>query len=113
MPMNAAYLNALRTHGASLITHIALVDAGGTELTGGSYARQAVTWATPATGLIRPNADLVFPVPAGAVVAAWRGYSASTGGTSYDGEAVTQRTYTNAGTYELLAASTGIQHAAA
>jgi hypothetical protein len=29
MPMNSAYLDALRDHGQSLITHIGLVNAGG------------------------------------------------------------------------------------
>lgn len=105
--MNSAFHNALATHGASLITHIGLVDAGGTELSGGGYARQAVTW-TGAAAVKSPNADLVFTTEAGDVVAEWRGYSALTGGTDYGGAAVTTRTYTNAGTYTLLAASTNI-----
>jgi hypothetical protein len=44
-------------------------------------------------------------------VAGWRGYSALTGGTNYGGAALTTRNYSNAGTYELLAASTNITHA--
>lgn len=110
MAMTAAYRNAIRDHGQSLITHIGLVDASGVELTGGGYARQAVTWVDDGDGVSRPSADRVFTTEAGDVVAGWRGYSASTGGTNYGGEAVTQRTYSNPGTYTLAAAQTSIAH---
>lgn len=111
--MNATYLNALRTHAKSLITHIGLVDDGGTELAGGSpaYARIPVTWADGADGVMNPNADLTFNVPASTTVGGWRGYSAGTEGTDYGGEDLAQEVYTNQGTYKLLAASTGITHA--
>lgn len=46
MSMNETYRNAIATHGASLITHIGLVNGSGVELSGGSYARKAVTWTT-------------------------------------------------------------------
>jgi hypothetical protein len=104
--MNAAFANSLASHGASLITHIALFN-GSTELTGGSYARQAVTW-TGASNVKSPSGNLVFNVPAGATVTNWRGFSASTGGTDYEGATVTTASFTNAGTYTLLAASTNI-----
>lgn len=112
--MNATFRNALRTEGKSLITHIGLVNAGGTELTGGSpaYARQAVTWADGADGVMVPNANLVFDIPAAGVVAGWRGYSALTVGTDYGGGGVTQETYGAQGEYTLLAAQTGITIAA-
>lgn len=108
--MNTTFLNALATEADTLITHIGLVDDQGTELTGGSpaYARIAVTWTAPSNGLIRPDADLEFDVPASSNVAGWRGYSASTSGTDYGGEALTQEDYANQGTYTLLAASTAI-----
>jgi hypothetical protein len=111
MAMNAAYLNAIRDHGQSLITHIGLVDDTGTELSGGGYARQAVTWTDSADGVSRPSANLVFTTEAGDVVAGWRGFSASTSGTDYGGADLTEVTYSNAGTYTLLAASTSITHA--
>lgn len=113
MPMTDAYLNATANAGGALITHIGLVNAGGTELSGGGYARQAVTWTAGSAGLIRPTADRVFTVGSGAVVAGWRGYSASTGGTDYGGSALSQVTFGNAGTYTLTAASTGVDHDAA
>lgn len=110
MAMNAAFLNALRDEGQALITHIGLVDDGGTELTGGSpaYARQAVTWTDDGDGVSRPNANLTFNVPASTTVGGWRGYSADSGGTDYGGSDLTQEVYANQGTYQLLAASTSI-----
>lgn len=107
--MNTAFLNALATEAASLITHIALFD-GATEISGGSpaYARKAVTWTAPSNGLIRPNADLVFDIPAGATVDGWRGFTASSGGTDYEGAALTAEDFAGQGTYTLVASGTGI-----
>ena len=112
--VTVGYRNAIATHGASLITHIGLVDGGGVELTGGSpaYARKAITWTAAADGTIRPNADLLFDIPAGATVAGWRGYSALTAGTNYGGKGLTSEAFAAQGQYKLLAVSTGILHAA-
>ena len=112
--MSEGYRNAIANHGASLITHIGLVDENGTELDGGGYARQAVTWTTaPASGVgvVRPESDLTFDVPAGKV-AGWRGFDqlAHPAGTNYGGKALTEETFAAAGQYKLLAASTGILH---
>ena len=113
MAMLDAYLNATADHGASLITHLGLVDETGTELTGGTYARQAVSWTSSAAGLVRPTADETFDVPAATTVGGWRGYSALTAGTNYGGADLTNEAYTDAGTYVLEAASTAIDHDAA
>lgn len=110
MAMSEGYRNAVATAGGNLITHIGLIDDGGDELSGGSYARQAVTWTSASAGTIRPNANLTFSVPAVATVAGWRGYSASSSGTNYGGEALTPEEFAEAGQYTLLAASTGILH---
>lgn len=112
MPMNVAYLNAVRDHGQSLITHIGLVDGSGVELAGGGYARLAVTWVDSADGVSRPSADLTFTTEAADVVAGWRGFSAVSAGVDYGGGALTSVTFNNAGTYKLLAASTSINHTA-
>jgi hypothetical protein len=103
--MDSNFHTALAAHGAGLITHIGLVNGSGVEVSGGSYTREAVTW-SGAAGVRSPNADLVFDVPAGATVAGWRAFSASTGGTNYGGAALTSVTFGSAGTYTLLAAST-------
>lgn len=108
MAMNTAYLNFIANAGRAEITQIGLVDGSGTEIVGGSYARKAVTWTSAVDGLIRPTADLVFDVPAGATVAGWRGFS--TGGTNYGGSDLTSQAFATAGTYTLLSASTSIDH---
>jgi len=110
--MTEGYRNAIANHGASLITHIGLVDNTGTELSGGSpaYARKPITWTSASGGIIRPNADLTFDVPAGANVSGWRGFSALTGGTNYGGADLTREDFAGQGQYKLLAASTGIKH---
>ena len=105
--MDSNFHNALAAYGAGLITHIGLVNGSGVEISGGSYARQAITWAG-ASNVKAPSADLVFNIPAGATVAGWRGFSASTSGTNYGGAALTSAPFTNAGTYTLQAASTNI-----
>lgn len=108
--MNTTYLNAVADHGGSLITHVGLVDSGGTELASASYSRQAVTWTAASDGDINPTADLVFDMTAGDEVSGWRGYSASTAGTDYGGADLTTVNFNNDGTYTLLAASTSIDH---
>lgn len=112
MSMNATYRNALATQGATLITHIGLVNGSGVELAGGgpAYARQPVTFTAAVNGTIRPTVDLTFDIPAGATVAGWRGYSAGSGGTEFGGESLTAETYGGQGQYTLLAARTAIRH---
>ena len=110
MAMTAAYTAALAAAGGAVITHFGLVDETGTELTGGSYARIADT-PSVTTNVVRPSTDLTFNVPAG-TVGGWRAYSASTGGTNYGGADLTNEVYAAAGQYKLLAASTGVTHAA-
>lgn len=110
MAMSDGYRNAIATHGGTLIKYIGLVNASGVEISGGGYARKAVTWTTAADGTIRPNADLVFDVPAETTVAGWRGFSAATSGTNYGGADLTSETFAGAGQYKLLAANTGILH---
>lgn len=110
MSVNVAYLNAIANAGAALITHIGLLNASAVELSGGTYARKAVTWTASASGLIRPTLDLDFNIPTSVTVAAWGGYSASSGGTFYDGGDLTDVAFASAGIYRLLAASTALQH---
>lgn len=108
MALAASALNVGADAIGAGITHIGLVDGGGAELAGGAYARKAVVWTAAAAGLIRPNANLVFDVPAGATVAGWRGFTALAAGTNHGGEALTAEAFGAAGTYTLLAAATAI-----
>lgn len=111
--MNAAYHNVLRTAGKAAATHVGLVDETGTELTGGdpAYARIAESWADDGDGVMRLAADRTFNVPAGKV-AGWQAYSASSGGTAYGINAVTEETFAAQGQYKLLAAQTAVTHSA-
>ena len=117
MAMSEGYRNAIADHGASLITHIGLVDGDGTEISGTGYARLAVHWSAASGGIVRPWANsgldqnLEFTVPAGETVGGWRGFTQlETGGTNYGGEDLDNETFTNEGTYTLLGASSGIKH---
>jgi hypothetical protein len=110
MAMSSTYQNAIGDAGGALMTYLGLVDAGGTELTGGSYARLAVTWTAASGGMIRPSADKAFSVPA-CTVGGWRAYGHATNATpAYGGGDLTQETFAAPGTYTLLAASTGVDH---
>lgn len=115
MGMNSGYLNSLAAHGAELITHIGLFNAAGEEITGGTpaYARQPITWTAPVAGLVRPTADLLFNIPAGANVASWQCFNALVAGTSFGGSSLLAESYASQGEYKLLAASSGIAHSAA
>lgn len=109
MAMTEAWKNQALDASVTVITHIALLDETNTELSGGSYARKAVTWAAASGGIVRPNADIEFDVPASTTVSKIAYYSALTDGTKYGEDDVTNEVFANAGTYTLLAASTGIQ----
>ena len=107
MAMNDTYLNATADHGASLITHIALLNTTNVEV---GDARKPVTWTAAIAGLVRPTADIVFNMTTGQEVTQWRGYSALTAGVDYGGATLATVNYSNNGTYTLQAASTGIDH---
>lgn len=80
-PSNTAQ-NALLDSGVPAITHLGLLTAlTGTEATGGSYARQAVTWAAAATGQKKPTAQVQWTPPASTTVIAWSGHTAVAAGT--------------------------------
>lgn len=108
MAMNDTFMDALADHGASLITHIALFDDTGSEVSGGSYARQAVSWNSASNGQVTFSSDLTFQVPGGTTVAGWRAFDASTGGTNYGGPSLTNETFSNSGEYVLTANNNGI-----
>lgn len=106
MTASTALRTSVATHITTVVTHLGLVDETGTELTGGTYARLPAAMVVAAQ-TVRPGADLDFDVPAGVTVGGWRGYSALAAGTDWGGDVLTQEVYAGAGTYRLLAASTG------
>lgn len=70
-------------------THIGLVDGDGVEISGGdpAYARQAVSWDEDELedGIVQPEQDLTFNVPAGATIVRWYAFTAATGGQKLGG----------------------------
>lgn len=71
MPLTASGRNALLTSGKAGFTHVGALSAlTPTEISGGSYARQAVTWqaaGTPAAGQAGNNGAIAIPIPAAGV----------------------------------------------
>lgn len=108
MGATTALLEVIEDAIDTAVTHIGLVDETGTEITGGSpaYARDAVTWADDGAGVIRPDADHPFDIPADATVAGWRGYSAASAGTNYGGDDLPPESFLAQGVYTLLADQT-------
>lgn len=96
------------------ISHVSIhtADPGGTganEVSGGGYARQAVTWAAASGGSRSATATLSFSA-AGSTAAGFCGlWTALTGGTWYGGNANTGDTAFNAaGDYDLTSLSVAV-----
>lgn len=88
MGLNTNGKNALVNGLASVVTHVsvhsAIPDANGSgELTGGTYARVAVTWTSASNGVRDNNAQLDHNIPAGSTAATYGLWSALTVGTFY------------------------------
>lgn len=66
----------------ALFTVSPTVGGGGTEVTGGSYARQPIIWTAPINGQSSNVADALFPVASAAwgTIVAFGVYDASSGG---------------------------------
>lgn len=101
MPLVASELNKIADNEASRLTYMSLHTAapgatGAGEASGGSYARQAVTWAA-ATGGTATAGQVTFSVDAGTYTHA--GYfDAATGGNFLGGNALdTAQTLASAG----------------
>ncbi len=64
-----------------LLCLICLLNASGTEVTGGSYARTAVTFGAPSNGVTTNSADVTFPTcTASWGTVGWIGINDSTSG---------------------------------
>ena len=101
-------LNALGADIAFCSLHTADPGTTGTsEVSGGTYARVAVTWASAATHVMAANGTLpTFNVPASTTIEYLGFWSLASGGTFYGSAALSaNETYTGAGTYALSAIS--------
>lgn len=84
-------------------------DNGTTEITGGSYVRKAITWASASAGAKSINGTMpVFDIPSGATVRSAGFVTAVTAGTQNGLYNVTDETYGGAGTYTVNSASISI-----
>ena len=111
--MDQNYRNAIRTYGAGLITHIGLVNGSGVEISGGTYARKAVTWSTATNNKAIPSSDLTFNIPRalqsqGGEDSPLHQEALTTEARRLPRQGLTQRN----GTYVLKADSTSINHTA-
>lgn len=88
MPFNTNGRNAMVGGLAANISHVSVHDAipdaaGSDEISGGSYARQPVTWTAPAAGEADTDADLIHDIPAGSTAVAYGHWDALTAGNHY------------------------------
>lgn len=75
---------------------------GSSEVTGGTYTREAISWAAAASGSVASDAQIVFEVPGSTTITHLGYWSASSAGTFYGSRALdTSQTYATAGTYTI------------
>jgi hypothetical protein len=107
MGLNNAGLNLQVAGLTSAASHVSLHTAspgtdGSNEVTGGSYTREAVSWAAAASGSAATDANIVFEVPTGVTITHLGYWSASSGGTFYGWRALNaSQTFSSAGTYTI------------
>lgn len=107
MALNANGLNA-QVAGLTAVAgyaslHTAEPDANGSsEVTGGTYTREAISWAAASGGTAVSNAEIVFDVPTGVTITHLGYWSAGTAGTFYGSRALdTSQTFSSAGTFTI------------
>jgi len=91
---NTPYVQAATVY-AALYTVAPTATTAGTEVAGGAYARQSITWAAAAAGSIANSAPVTFPVATGAwgtVVAAAVCDAAAAGNILYFGNLTASKT---------------------
>ena len=80
-------------------------DTADNEVTGGTYARGTIAWASASSGAAAPTGDVVIDVPAGntiTYISLWN----SAGTTRYLKKSVTSEAFGADGTYTVLASGT-------
>lgn len=92
---------------ASSVSFVSLHTAdpstdGSSEVSGGLYTREGVSWAAAASGSLQNDAQVVFDVPGSTTITHLGYWSASTSGTFYGSRALdTNQTFATAGTYTI------------
>lgn len=107
MALNDNGLNAqvggLTTVASYASLHTAEPNASGNhEVSGGSYARESISWAAASGGTAVSDAEIVFDVPGSTTITHLGYWSAVSGGTFYGSRALdTEQTYATDGTYTI------------
>lgn len=100
------------TGGTVAIERISLHTAdpgttGASEVTGGSYARQAVTWGAASAGVKSNSASMVFQIPAGTTITHVGGWTAA--GTFRGGGPLTaSQPFSSPGAYTIGSGQLGV-----
>lgn len=98
----AVMLNALDGVVSHVSAHTALPDASGSnEVTGGSYARQAISFTAATAGNLDSSNQPVIPIPAATTITHLGLWSALTLGTFYGSIDITDETFGSAGNYTV------------
>jgi hypothetical protein len=88
-------------------THVSLHTGnpstnGANEVSASPYTREAVAWASPASGSLQNSAQVVFDVPGSTTITHLGYWSASASGTFYGSRALdTNQTFATVGTYTI------------
>lgn len=78
--------------------------SGSSEVTGGAYTRESISWGAASGGTAISSANIVFDVPTGTTITYLGYWSASSGGTFYGSRALdVSQTFSSAGTYTISA----------
>ncbi|MFZ0324743.1 MAG: hypothetical protein WAN48_11500 [Actinomycetes bacterium] len=86
------------------------VNGASNEVTGGGYARQAISWFPAAAGAMDNNANPVFSIPASTTVA-WVSYWNAAGSIRYLKKDVSDDVFSSAGTYTITDADLDLNDA--
>jgi len=83
--------------------HTADPSTGGTsEVTGGTYSRETISWAAATSGSVTTDSAIVFDVPGSTTITHLGYWSASVSGSFYGSRALdADQTYATAGTYTI------------
>lgn len=107
MAINTSGKNAMLDALGTLCTYMALYtdDTATTEVTGGTYARQSVTWSAASNGSKAISNSPAFNIPSGTTVKSIGLLTASTGGTQHAFYNANDEAYTGDGTYTVTSGS--------
>ena len=110
MPYSTAGKNAMLDHLRTLADFVSVHtgnpgDTGASEVSGGSYARGAITFNAASAGSIDSSAQPDINIPSGTTVTHLGFWSAATGGTFYGSGTIASETYGSAGVLSVVDAN--------